>query len=389
MKKTLLLFLLLSSSVSFANTATAPETPKERPNFNQLKGILKGAAGEAVKGTAKQAAKEAGKRVITSPAGIATAGIIIKKTVIDHPILTTGAVVAGGVTANHLWNKRIPVIVEKSKEDLNHLDKFWDHEKTDNDRKNALISHTVMKYEEALYADRLEYNKILKHLEIDMDDEWDFISERTLQDQEDLEKTKEFAIEYAKLETIANDLDRKNPKKCTLQDLQKIAETPNKDFEKKFPQAFIIKQGNKTELYAVNSYSKLLGEKNVRERDHIPSYNAIELFLKNKGIDFKNLADTDGRYVNLNNNITAFNLPYHLHRDNRTTGKRNAYLSTIDSIDAKSLRFATIKDFATLLILSSIGDLKKNKTYKADYVKIFNGFETIYLRNKQLCLYDL
>lgn len=235
-----------------------------------------------------------------------------------------------------------------------------------------------MKYEEALYADRLEYNKILKHLEIDMDDEWDFISERTLQDQEDLEKTKEFAIEYAKLETIANDLDRKNPKKCTLQDLQNIASTPHKDFSKMFN--YLLSIGDEWDFYSVNSYKKLEPEDKIRERDHIPSYKAIELFMIKKGVDFSGLGKSNQRFINLNSNITAINIEFELHRDNRTTYKKNQKLSQNDQHDLKT---TTLKDFATLLVLASWGDLKNQKTYLTNYIKLLQGFSVVYTISKK------
>ncbi len=121
----------------------------------------------------------------------------------------------------------------------------------------------------------------------------------------------------------------------------------------------------------------------------IPSYKAVELFMKQKGVDFSGLSVTKNkspRFVNLNNNITAINIEYELHRNNRTTDSKNEIFSKIDSL---SLKIATLKDFTTLLFLAKTGDVKNNKTYSTNYAKIINSFNVVYLRNKQLCLYDI
>lgn len=53
------------------------------------------------------------------------------------------------------------------------------------------------------------------------------------------------------------------------------------------------------------------------ERDHIPSYKALEWLFINYGVSFQGKLKSGTRYSNLSDNATSLMLPYTTHRGNR------------------------------------------------------------------------
>lgn len=101
-------------------------------------------------------------------------------------------------------------------------------------------------------------------------------------------------------------------------------------------------------------YQNLKPKQDFIERDHIPSYKALEWFFKNKGnnnllnIDLKKqnvVSITNKRFRNLNNNLTSINISEDTHYYGRTYGKKNEIMSEFDGFSSYSLQIATLKDF--------------------------------------------
>ena len=210
----------------------------------------------------------------------------------------------------------------------------------------------------------------------------DAISASTIVDQDNLEATPDFQAELAKVTTLADSIDlemQKETQGCSIEvtkNLMLSSAEFNKTVNVLLPK---INDGRASE-FNVDKYSNLKGKLNILERDHIPSYKAIEYYLQNNNINLTSLKSLDNRYSNLANNETALNLSFNIHRNNRTTGNKNATYSVFDGKDQLSLRLATLKDFATILVLSKI-DISQ-------YQKYLNAFPVVYERNKLLCLYN-
>jgi hypothetical protein len=135
-----------------------------------------------------------------------------------------------------------------------------------------------------------------------------------------------------------------------------------------------ISNGRPVRPMDVNTYWNLgklavVGDK--LEHDHIPSWAAVELFLKNKGIAYSKDAY---------NNATAMEVFEDLHRNGRTHLAKN---KTIREGDALDLRIATFKDLATHLYSLSIGNYPQGSI-----AHFLQSAIVVYQRNRALCLYD-
>lgn len=390
--KNIALFCFLSLSItgsSYANTSSV---------INKFHGFMEKHAAEKEiaqdltekysNDTTKKLAKKGAKRILLNSMKkgvglpLATAKFVYK-----HPLIsaTVGAGAAGFyfTTVSHAIN----VFAEDPTGFEDYLNK--------NPEKIDEISEKVIdKYNKANDESQQDkYEILLNSLEYDLSDP----ILKTATDQEDLEKTKNFAIEYSKLEKIADEYDRNHFKECKLKDaLRMVKDTPLKF--RKYNESIALPDtrdsNNLSKEYSISQYSRLKGKmvyKNASmkgideqlsiERDHIPSYKALELFFLKKYPNILTEKKIKDRYANLNSNASVINLRYGLHRENRTTGKRNEIFSIIDSVDFLSLRIATIKDYATILVL--------NLNNQAEYKKLLDNFELLYARNKELCIYDI
>lgn len=336
---------------------------------------------------AKEALKFGFKHAKNIPKGTAVvvAGKTVK-TVVKHPFLASGAFAAYATYSILSVDNAVFQIARQPEALDNYLEK--------NPTKiDAFVSKAVDKYYENIdNNDGQLYVNLLDKMGIDIVGitiDYPSSSLKTKQEQDDLEKTAEFATEFAFVQKIADDYDRKNKIICNnIDDIKKVFTMTGSDFKKYMDKkGFVPINDNLPTPYNVDQFSKLKAKKDIIERDHIPSYKALELFFLSKNITRKDLLiqkktkKGSPRYIYLANNATSINLPYSLHRDNRTTGDRNKYYSIQDAVDSLSLRFATFKDYATLLVL------KRNNSLEYNKLKV--SFISLYERNKMLCLYDL
>lgn len=372
--KTKILMSLVLSSILFSSHASAnaitaaSDYIAEHPDkVAKAKDTLKAVFKKAPKGAAVVVA---GKTV---------------KTVVKHPFLASGAFAAYATYSILSVDNAVFQIARQPEALDNYLEK--NPTKTD-----AFVSKAVDKYYENIdNNDGQLYVNLLDQMGIDIVGitiDYPSSSLKTKQDQDDLEKTAEFATEFAFVQKIADDYDQNNKIKCSIDDAKKIFTLTGRDFKKYTKSKGIIPLNDKkSTFYNVDQFSALKSQKFITERDHIPSYKALELFFLSKTITRKDLLlqnktdDSSPRYIYLANNATSINLPYNLHRNNRTTGDRNKYYSIEDAVDSLSLRIATLKDYATLLVL------KRNDILEYNQLKI--SFINLYSRNKTLCLYDL
>lgn len=364
--------ILFSSHVSANAITAASEYMAEHPDK-----VAK--AKEALKFGFKHA------KNIPKGAAVVVAGKAAK-TVVEHPLLT-----ATGIAA-YAWYSATSVdnAVEQIARQPEALDNYLEQNPTKIDE---FVSKAVDKYYKNIdNNDGQLYVNLLDKIGIDIVGitiDYPSLSLKTKQDQDDLEKTAEFATEFAFVQKIADDYDKKNKVICNnIDDIKKVFTMTGKNFKKHMDKkGFIPINDNLPTPYNVDQFNELTAKKHIIERDHIPSYKALELFFLSKKITRKDLLiqkktkDDSPRYVYLANNATSINLPYDLHRNNRTTGDRNKYYSIQDAVDSLSLRFATFKDYATLLVL------KRNNP--SEYNKLKVSFISLYERNKMLCLYDL
>lgn len=339
---------------------------------------------------AKEALKFGFKHAKTIPKG---AAVVVAgktaKTVVEHPFLAAGGVAAYATYKILSVDNAVYQIARQPEALDNYLEK--------NPTKiDAFVSKAVDKYYENIdNNDGQLYVNLLDKMGIDIVGitiDYPSSSLKTKQEQDDLEKTAEFATEFAFVQKVANDYDKKNKVICNnIDDIKKIFTLTGKNFKKYTDSKNLtpINDGLPTP-YNVDQYSELVAEDLTIERDHIPSYKALELFFLHKKETRKYIITqkrtkkknpNSARYVYLANNATSINLPYNLHRNNRTTGDRNKYYSVEDALDSLSLRFATLKDYATLLVL------KRNDILEYNQLKV--SFINLYSRNKNLCLYDM
>lgn len=211
------------------------------------------------------------------------------------------------------------------------------------------------------------------------------INPKTKVEQEDLEKTNDFTLAMAQVDALATQMDLQYEPLCRGQRGQQIREQLYKLTPKDFSKLPLIKNNTyESDLFNVDSYKKLKALDKIIERDHIPSYDALEkFFLLSPKINKRNLKV---RYSNLNNNATSISIPYNLHKHGRIWGTPNVLLS---KDDMKNLRLSTIKDFSTLLILKKSDTMDKFELKNIVYSEkeLLNAFFFVYGRNAQLCLY--
>lgn len=196
------------------------------------------------------------------------------------------------------------------------------------------------------------------------------------------------------------------PTQCNISVIAQLVQ-PSKYFENNInillPQSHV--QVKKTYILDVNTYSKLKkGYRNTTkpitlQQDHIPSYAAIEKFLKNHNVTVNNkskivngIQEWD-RDENLEANSTAIAVPEKIHFSGRTFGQKNLIKDSLDrlryELDAEDLLKATVKDMATTaykLYVDQRSPTSKYNISPQDYIK---SAMTIYARNKMLCMYDV
>lgn len=194
---------------------------------------------------------------------------------------------------------------------------------------------------------------------------------------------------------------------CTIQDLQDILSSDWKTYlnnhplvaAQTIPQPYNI---GSMPIYSVAGYKQLKVNYDdnpgtlTQEQDHIPSYAAVRDYLKGKGLNtdvyyatkkdnngnpLLNLS-SDARHANLNNNLTAFSVEDSLHKKGRTYGGRNT--KKLIALDKLNLRLSTLKDiaFTAYYISQNVG------LYNISEIDYINFGMTIYVRNKEMCLYD-
>lgn len=226
--------------------------------------------------------------------------------------------------------------------------------------------------------------------------------DKTLQDQLDLEdeqKHPEFkdimdqlALEASKIDSKILGKNGGNKPQCSMaraEELFKKSEVFSKSTNIGLP-----KNNDGTYNYFnVDKYANLQAKLGAVERDHIPSYKAMEVFFKTKEglgqlttVKLLNqpLKSKSNRFTNLDDNLTAMNVSRDTHVNGRTNNTRNQTLAQIDGASSKALFIATLKDFATILWYEKF--IKNDST---NYIKYFDRFSIVYERNKRMCLYDL
>lgn len=214
------------------------------------------------------------------------------------------------------------------------------------------------------------------------------LNARTITEQLDLESNDpDFARFLQVLEQMALSVDKAQVMEdytrnsCSIEVSKTLIELSSKEFNNTI-NPYLPKENVGPEiLFSFDKYANLKSKRNVMERDHIPSYKALEWLFINYGISFQGKLKSGTRYSNLSDNATSLMLPYTTHRGNRTTGPQNEILAKSDGANSKALRNATLKDFATLLWVE-----RNNPTNLNELTKVL---PQIYIRNKMLCLYDL
>lgn len=230
----------------------------------------------------------------------------------------------------------------------------------------------------------------------------DLALDKTIQDQLDLEDEQqhpEFKDIMDELALEANNEDIKiinnnggNKPVCSMARAEELFQKSS-IFNKLTNVGLPKKNDGTYNLFNVDKYDNLEGKASLIERDHIPSYKAMEVFFKNKealgqlsinlGIQPQR-SKKNSRLINLDHNLTAINVSRNTHLNGRTNNSRNQQLAKIDGASSKSLLLATFKDFATILWYEKF--IKNDMT---NYNFYFNRFSIVYTRNKLLCLYDL
>ena len=170
---------------------------------------------------AKEALKFGFKHAKNIPKGTAVvvAGKTVK-TVVKHPFLASGAFAAYATYSILSVDNAVFQIARQPEALDNYLEK--NPTKTD-----AFVSKAVDKYYENIdNNDDQLYVNLLDKMGIDIIGitiNYPSSSLKTKQDQDDLEKTAEFATEFAFVQKIADDYDRKNKVICNnIDDIKKI-----------------------------------------------------------------------------------------------------------------------------------------------------------------------
>lgn len=343
---------------------------------------------ERGKGLAKGFGKKIGKKAAIEGAKKVAPVAIVPLIFKPKKTLATATVLAAGAGAGFWWySTTIPYAVKKLAKDPTDFEVYWDNLGVDFDKKLEFAQTTwdlyyentgeeQKKYEDLIVLLGYERPSLLNNLASQV-----VTNQKTKVEQEDLEKTNEFTLAMAEVDALATQMDLQYEQLCRGQLGQQIREQLFKLTPKDFAQLPLIKNNTNTvQFLNVDSYGELKAKLNLLERDHIPSYAALE---KKFAVTAFNNKGKKIRVENLEINASAISLPYKMHRNNRTTGKVNSKLSILDM---QNLKAATLLDFATLLAMKKL-DIGNWETNKIDYNDLLNSFSFLYGRNAQLCLY--
>lgn len=175
----------------------------------------------------------------------------------------------------------------------------------------------------------------------------------------------------------------KLPQNCSLEQL-KVFNLKPKEFESeiniKLPK---INKKDDTIYFDVNSYNQLsknyLNKTQLLEHDHIPSFSALNIYLKNHGLE-----PIENR-VKQNSSTISIPEKYHLEWSRTYSGRNFQKINdeAKNIFDSKHLFLATIKDISAMAWhIQKNGNSGEMKTYLIHSM-------TIYIRNKLLCIYDI
>lgn len=344
MKKALLLSLL----ILFSNNSYSQSVAIDGVGVQTEKATNSGALGRTLGWGIK--------KVFTTP--IKIPGKVIGACLLSKKICAS--IAAGSISLAYLYDH--PEVVEHyleiHPEKYDEVQKYFEYRKS-----QTQDSEQIAKYDQASEDIGLNARTITEQLDIESNDtDWSNI--------------------YIQLISIFNNIDSKQEledysKNCSIEYTKQLVLMSSADFNNSINIYLPKINNNQPVLFNFDKYENLKSKKGVMESDHIPSYKALEWFFVNKSI----LPQNPPKQVKLNKNATAINLSYLTHRNNRTTGDKNIILSKNDGKNSKSLRDATLKDFATILWLENNNQNNINL--------LINSFIQIYVRNKLLCLYDL
>lgn len=211
---------------------------------------------------------------------------------------------------------------------------------------------------------------------------------RSITEQEDLEKSKEFVDIMEMFKDEINKGKKRKKYECipALKPATRMVETVPKIFKEQNIKYGVLTNKD-TEEYAVNQYSYFDGknENKKYEFDHIPSYKSLELKFSNNKImkNFIAKRKKNKRFGFLSNNGTSVKIKKQLHGDSRTLGRPNQYFAKIDSLN---IELATIKDISTLYYSTRLVNLAEPSKYNLEELK--QALIIVYFRNLQLCLYE-
>ena len=301
------------------------------------------------------------KKVFTTPikiSGQAVGACLLSKKV-------CASIAAGTLSFAYLYDhpEVVEHYLEKHPEKYDDLQKYFDYRKS-----QTQDSTQIAKYDQAAEDVGLNARTITEQLDLESNDP-DFA--RFLQALEQM------ALSVDKAQ-VMEDYTRNN---CSIEVAKTLTNLSSKEFNSTI-NLYLPKENVGPEiLFSYDKYANLKSKRNVMERDHIPSYKALEWLFINYGVSFQGKLKSGTRYSNLSDNATSLMLPYTTHRGNRTTGPQNEILAKSDGANSKALRNATLKDFATLLWVE-----RNNPTNLNELAKVL---PQIYIRNKMLCLYDL
>lgn len=382
--KKLSILLCTLSLVSFTNYSNAqvaiPDGLINPEMVERGKGFVKGIG----KKFGKQAAIEAGKKV----AQVTVVPMLL------HPkkTMSVAAVAAAGAGAGFWWySTTIPYAVKKLAKDPTDFEIYWDNLADDFDKKLDFAQTAWDLYYENTGEEQKKYEDLIVLLGYERPSLINdlvnpvMINPKTKVEQEDLEKTNDFTLAMAQVDALAAQMDLQYEPLCKGQRGQQIREQLYKLTPKDFEKLQLINNNNITaDFFNVDSYSKLIPKYQITERDHIPSYDSLEkIFAITPNIRISKKGRREKiKHHNLENNATAINVPYKLHRHNRTS-------SQIYVNDKNNLRKATLLDFTTLLVLKKFDSKNKFNLKNIIYSEndLLAAFSYVYGRNAQLCLY--